>query len=422
MFPEKLLHFIWQTRRFDAKNIQDSEGNAIRIIHVGTLNPHQGADFLNAQIQIGDTTFTGDVELHINSGEWYRHGHHTDERYNSVILHVTFLANGAKIIRKDMSICPEIVLEKRINPHLLAHYALLQAEKRLIPCEKLFPTVATDFQTKQWIEGLGIGRIGLKSEKMMTRLQALKKDWEQVAWENLLMYMCGTVNIMAAQHLAQILPFSVIKKYANQPFQMEALLLGASNLLQNAEIDDYVDKLKTEWAYLQAKHQLNCSAISFSYLRMRAAHFPDIRLVQTVAIVHKYPQITQLLEVGEIVHFVDEPFLPSPYWQTHYRLGKSSISKSKPLGKTQKESLLINFIAPLVFLYRNEHGKEGADEWIIHLLSILPVEKNHISSIFTSLGFHAENALHSQGLIACKKDYCEEKRCLSCGIGNRLLR
>ena len=51
MFPEKLLHFIWQTRRFDMQNLHDSEGNIIRIIHVGTLNSNQGPDFLNAKIQ-----------------------------------------------------------------------------------------------------------------------------------------------------------------------------------------------------------------------------------------------------------------------------------------------------------------------------------------------------------------------------------
>lgn len=422
MFPEKLLHFIWQTRRFDAHNLQDSEGNPIRIVQVGTLNVNQGPDFLNAKVEIGGIMFTGDVELHIDSGEWYRHGHHQDEKYNAVILHVSYTSNGAKIIRKDMSICPEIVLESRIATNLLSHYAMLQAEKLDIPCEKLFPTVAKDFHTKQWIESLGVERIGEKARKMELRLQTLTQDWEQVAWENLLVYMCGTVNAAAAQRLGEVLPFSIFKKYADNVLKMEALLLGASGLLQAAENDAFVQELTKEWTYLQAKHSLTCSETPFSYLRMRAANFPDIRLAQVAAIVKEYPQLTQLLEVGEIINFIDADFLPSEYWQTHYRLGKESVKKRKTLGQAQKELLMINFLAPLGFLYRNIHGKEDASEWVIHLLSILHIEKNSLTRIFMDLGFEPENALHSQGLIACKRHYCDEQKCLSCGIGNRLLR
>ncbi len=404
------------------QNLQDSEGNVIRIINVGTLNPNQGADFLNAKIEMGGVTFTGDVELHIDSREWYQHGHHTDAQYNSVILHVVYRANGAKIMRKDMSICPEMVLENRIATELLNQYALLQAEKSLIPCEKLFPAIAQDFQTKQWIEGLGIGRIGEKAEKMELRLQELKKDWEQVAWENLLVYMCGTVNAMAAQRLGEVLPFSIVKKYADTLPKMEALLFGASGLLLSAEKDVFTETMTHEWTYLQAKHTLSCTEIPFSYLRMHPANFPDIRLAQIAAIVNQYPQLTQLLEMSEIAHFIDEPFLPSEYWQTHYKLGKDSVSKAKPLGQAQKEILLINLLAPLGFLYRNAHGREDASEWVVDLLSILHIEKNSLTRIFLDLGFPAENALHSQGLIACKKGYCDAKKCLDCGIGNRLLR
>jgi hypothetical protein len=48
-----------------------------------------GPDFTDAVIERDDgTTFRGDIEIHVREADWRAHGHHTDPRYNGVVLHV----------------------------------------------------------------------------------------------------------------------------------------------------------------------------------------------------------------------------------------------------------------------------------------------------------------------------------------------
>ena len=84
---EELLHYIWKFRLFQ-KNLKCTDGQEIEVIDVGLYNTDAGPDFFNAKIRIGDQVWAGNIEIHKKSSDWVRHNHHTDENYNSVILHV----------------------------------------------------------------------------------------------------------------------------------------------------------------------------------------------------------------------------------------------------------------------------------------------------------------------------------------------
>jgi len=49
-------------------------------------------------------------------------------------------------------------------------------------------------------------------------------------------------------------------------------------------------------------------------------------------------------------------------------------------------------------------------------------ENNTITNGFKILGIENKNAFDSQALIQLKNDYCNQKRCLDCAVGNKLLR
>ena len=55
------------------------------------------------------------------------------------------------------------------------------------------------------------------------------------------------------------------------------------------------------------------------------------------------------------------------------------------------------------------------------LLEEMAPEQNNIIEKWKLLGINVENAYDTQALLELKKQYCDEKKCLQCGIGHRLL-
>jgi hypothetical protein len=47
----------------------------------------------------------------------------------------------------------------------------------------------------------------------------------------------------------------------------------------------------------------------------------------------------------------------------------------------------------------------------------LPSESNNVINYWKTIGFSAENALQSQGLLELNNEFCKFKKCLSCKVG-----
>ncbi|MBM3290603.1 MAG: DUF2851 family protein, partial [Candidatus Hydrogenedentes bacterium] len=83
---EHLVQAVWYDRLFDREALRTSEGQRVRVVSPGWWNHAEGPDFRGAQIAFGDTTRTGDIEVHLDHAAWRAHGHHLDPRYDNVLL------------------------------------------------------------------------------------------------------------------------------------------------------------------------------------------------------------------------------------------------------------------------------------------------------------------------------------------------
>ena len=83
---ERLLQFIWQFQYFNLNDVRLVSGESLQVIYPGNFNTNQGPDFLEARIKIDDTTWVGNVELHLNEDDWLKHAHHCDPNFQNVIL------------------------------------------------------------------------------------------------------------------------------------------------------------------------------------------------------------------------------------------------------------------------------------------------------------------------------------------------
>lgn len=133
---EQLLHYTWKHKLFPLKPLLTASGENIEIIDTGLPNLNAGPDFFNAKVKIGDVVWVGNVEIHLHSSDWKRHGHHTDKNYDSVILHVASHID-AEISRSDGTLIPQ--MELHYPPYLLDNYRQLVETERYPACHSLIP-------------------------------------------------------------------------------------------------------------------------------------------------------------------------------------------------------------------------------------------------------------------------------------------
>lgn len=93
-------------------SLTTTDGRQVRVVHRGTWSHGFGPDFHAAILEFdGHDIVTGDVEMHLSAGDWRRHGHHTDARYNQVVLHVVLRTDGMPTQREDGQVIPQTVVD-----------------------------------------------------------------------------------------------------------------------------------------------------------------------------------------------------------------------------------------------------------------------------------------------------------------------
>ena len=101
--------------------------------------------------------------------------------------------------------------------------------------------------------------------------------------------------------------------------------------------------------------------------------------------------------------------------------GNESPRQIKKLGSQSVNGILINTVVPFLFCYANQKKDDELKDKALQILEQIPAERNSIISGWKDLGMTVENAFDSQSLLQLKKQYCDEKKCLRCRIGHKVL-
>lgn len=424
-FTEDFIHYIWKFRLFDRDNLQTTAGENIEVFSAGLPNSDSGPDFNNARLRIGDTTWAGNVELHINSSDWHKHKHTNDNAYKNVILHVVY-RDDEPITLPDGRRLATLELKDRISPDLYNRYhGLVFGNQQFIPCEGTVRHV-DDITLRNWLTRVLVERLEKRSATVMAALEKNKGDWEETFYQFLAAQFGFKINALPFELMAKSLPQLTLAKHKNNPLQIEALVYGQAGFLEEEFKDDYPKKLKDEYAFLRKKYNLApIEKHLWKFMRMRPQNFPTIRLAQFAALIVKSNHLfSKMIEIKDVAYlrklFTDLEV--SPYWETHYRFDAESKPSSKSLGESSIDILLLNTFVLFLFSY----GKYNQQEYYINrslkLLEKLPAEENNIVTNFGLLGIKVNTAFDSQALLELKNNYCSYKKCLQCGVGNKILR
>jgi hypothetical protein len=414
---ERLLQYIWQFQYYNKNALLTTSGEALQIIRPGNYNSNQGPDFSNASIKVGDTTWAGNIELHVQASDWNLHKHGTDKNYNNVILHVVW--------QEDMALDTPfytLVLQDRVPKLLLNRYETLMMAASFIPCQGSFYK-AEGLVFTAWKERLLSERLEHKAAVFNVYLKQNNNHWEESFWWLIARNFGAAINSLAFEKIAQTIPINILAKVKGQLHQVEALLFGQAGLLEGEFEEAYPKMLAKEYLFLQAKYQLPPAHVQLYFLRMRPANFPTVRLAQLAMLVHqslhlfaRVKESSSLKEVKELLAVT-----ANDYWHYHYVFDEKTAYKPKKMGAAMISSLLINTVVPAVFAYglyhRQDVYKIKAAQW----LEAVPAEKNAITTGFVQLGAVNKSAIDSQALIQLKNEYCNQKRCLDCVVGNKIL-
>lgn len=270
---EKLLQFIWQFQYFNQEQLYTEQGERLQIEKSGNWNHHQGPDFSEASIRLGNTRWVGSIEIHVAASDWYLHQHETDLRYSRIILHVVWMAD-ANIPDRNGNPIPTLVLQPRVPKILLERYQKMMNTEVQIPCASFLPAL-NELGWISWKERLAAERLERKAHQILQLFEQTGNNWEAVIWWLLAANFGIGNNSQLFEMMAQNLPVQLLAKHRSQIHQLEALLMGQANLLIDPVQDAYACLLQKEYRFLQKKYQLKPLAQQPAFLRMRPDFQPS---------------------------------------------------------------------------------------------------------------------------------------------------
>lgn len=421
---EAVYQYLWRHRMFGLR-LKLRDGRAVEVIDPGRLNTDAGPDFFNAKVRIGTTVMAGNIEIHVKASDWHRHGHHTDRTYDSVMLHVVGL-DDATVTRTDGSEIDQT--EVTVPQEFYITFAALIRDTRTPRCMPALAGVPRLLLT-DWKESLTIERLQTKATRIIDTWHATGGDWHQTMFITLARALGFSLNAEPFEMLARATPLHFMRRHADNPIQLQAILFGQASMLDSAAMpyDGYYQTLCREYSFLSRKYSLRPILPGvWRYARTRPQNMPHRRIALLASTLGHPAQglAPAILEARGDLDRLRAVFdwRIEGYWTRHYSFGTPETSAPATLGRQSVNILLINVAAPYYLAYAALRQEPEVAESAMRLLESLPPENNSIVNGWRDAGLKIRDAAESQAVIQLTRRYCEERRCLDCRIGHQLLR
>jgi hypothetical protein len=442
--PEKYIRHIWKNLYLQLPSLQTSDGQALTVLSVGTLNFNEGADFLNAKLRIGDDEKIGSVEIHPRTSDWQLHHHDQNAHYDKVILHVVFEHD-------DRFPLPVLELSKHLNAPL--HKVIAQCirdeselmDQKSLPCSPMAQDLDDNLKI-DWLSELSQSRFINKAEHFAERLNG--DNYDDLIYEGLMRALGYSENTAPMEKLAAQIPFQHLKSLSPLSFSerrkiLESIYLSLAGFIPMTDGWDEETKI-----YLEAtRERFQQSGFSTSeklldnewvFFRLRPSNFPTVRLAGLSEILSRNLErgflksatdtvamngsIKRKLTLFESLFMADA----TGYWQTHYRFGEKSKTEVKNLvGKNRASEIVINTLLPVMYLFAKQTQNESLKTFTLTAYQNYPKSLSSETAkktLHELLGeaYEIKSAAFEQGLLELKKNYCDAFRCLECSIGKAL--
>lgn len=420
---EHLVQYIWHQQLLKTDVLVTPEGRPVRVYDPGQWNRAAGPDFRNADIAIGGQRFRGDVEIHVHSSDWSKHGHASDFEYNNVVLHVVLHRDDPRT-RDELqngTVLPRLVLEDFVHPDLET-IALAVASGEDIG---LLSDTNTDADGESGAPGCAhfvqqvppahleallaeAGRERLESRVERYAHLADAASLDQALYQALLTGMGHKGSKTLFFLLARRAPLDDLQVILRRveapelPFTLEALLLYVSGLLPGPALEEpdsdtvrYSERAARVWEQYGRYFEDRVIPPTRRWMSgMRPANFPMRRIAGVARLLSMSGIRTSLLSwLADILRFsmqrapstardfrkeyalLIEPLVSSDlsYWSHHYTLGGRPTARPTALiGDDRAMSILFNALLPVGLLHSRHVGDDKLEAHIVRLHDNFP--------------------------------------------------
>ncbi len=424
---EAVLSRLWGGQRFPADALVTLAGARVDVLHPGLRGRGAGPDFRHARVRMADGLVRiGDVELHVRATDFRAHGHHHDERYDHVVLHVVFEDDiGADTLLSSGRRVPVVALAPwaRRQAQDISSW-LLRPERWQRPCHDAVQRIGVD-GVRATLESLGQQRFEARVAALAARLET--EPGAGVLYEALLAAVSLGGAYGPGEGLLHALPWSRLEPAIAHGVEADALLLGSAGWLASQQgtpaADPYERGLEAAW---QAAG--GASYVAPPGSSQRPANHPARRLAGLACLLRRHRGM--LADVGVLADalslrsgpLIREWTVPAnEYWQSHVAPGRPvPRAPGALIGRGRAIELLVNAVLPWAAavayragdlqLARLAHSQFGALPAPARYGRLAFLEQ-HLSNEGTRLKLSARR---QQGLLALYKQECTKGGCGSC--------
>jgi len=420
---------VWKSIAGNACRLMTVDNKPVNILYPGRPSSNPGSDFEDAVVEHDGEVRHGNIEVHVRSGDWLRHGHHQDTAYNGVILHVVMDHQGAAQTTLENGACvPTVALREYTESYL-------PGGPRGLPCLTGDVALAA-------IEKAGEARFREKAELFLNVIE--KKDAGQCLYCGMMAALGYSHNKEPFRRLADTLPLSLLESPpAPDPSHLEALFFGAAGFLPSQRSvlppdsgrDPYVREIERRWRKTGLKTAL--SMRDWRLCRVRPPNYPPRRLA---AMAHLLWQVRNEGLTRNMVGLVERAPPEKPwqymenvlmvetdgYWKDRFDFGKVSRGLTPYLiGQARAAEIVLNVLLPFAFSVGARTSDIRLAEKAEALYHSYPVSgenaiERHMRSQL-SVGKRAiDTACRQQGLLHLYKRFCTRGRCTECPLMDKL--
>ncbi|HNR85649.1 MAG TPA: DUF2851 family protein, partial [Taishania sp.] len=365
---ETYLHFIWKLKRLPFHQLTTTDGKLLKILKNGIHNVSEsGPDFYNARIFYEEMEWAGQIEMHVKSSDWYKHGHQNDVAYSNVILHVVYEHDRAVFVNN--SLLPTVELKNYIDWEHYENWERFARSVKEIPCDDALSNIDSIYLQSMMQKAIVERQTRKINYLLYTQSQEMN---HQAVLYHLIGKAFGTkVNALPFELLTNQLPLSLLKRMDKK--QQKQLVLHTSGLFD-----------------LQPTDHFSLPPSIWKRKGLRPPAFPEKRIEQFADFIAAidFELLVSYLSPQEIYTYVVQQ------------------AKNQNLSENLINQLFVNAFVPYFWYKSLREENEKMQEQILAFLEELQPDDNHIIKKWKKTGVIVSNAYQSQALIELYNEYC----------------